>query len=69
MLLITRKWSRRLHQRGQSLVEFVLLLAVISMISYAFVSVMNRNIGAYWEHCVNLIVNDADPDKPRLKVE
>ncbi len=45
-------------QKGQTLVEFVLLLAVISLISYGFVSIMNRNIGAYWEHSVNLIVND-----------
>jgi hypothetical protein len=47
-----------LNQKGQTLVEFVLLLAVISMLSYGFVSIMNRNIGAYWEHCVNLILHD-----------
>ena len=69
LLLLKKKCSRLLNQRGQSLVEFVLLLAVISMLSYGFVAVMNRNIGAYWEHCVNLVVTDNDPDKPRLKVE
>jgi hypothetical protein len=47
-----------MNQRGQSLVEFVLLLAVISMLSYGFVSVMNRNIGTYWQYAVNLIIND-----------
>lgn len=50
--------KRWFNQRGQSLVEFVLLLAVISTISYGFVAVMNRNIGNYWQHSVNLIIND-----------
>ena len=49
---------KRFNQRGQSLVEFVLLLAVISMLSYGFVAVMNRNIGNYWQYAVNLIIND-----------
>jgi hypothetical protein len=53
-----RRSIKRLNQRGQSLVEFVLLLAVISMLSYGFVSVMNRNIGNYWQYAVNLIIND-----------
>jgi hypothetical protein len=53
-----RRFIKRLNQRGQSLVEFVLLLAVISMLSYGFVSVMNRNIGNYWQYAVNLIIND-----------
>ncbi len=53
-----RRLVKRLNQRGQSLVEFVLLLAVISMLSYGFVSVMNRNIGNYWQYAVNLIIND-----------
>jgi Flp pilus assembly pilin Flp len=52
-----------LNQKGQTLVEFVLLLAVISLISYGFVSIMNRNIGAYWEHCVNLILHDKPGEK------
>lgn len=57
-----------LNQRGQSLVEFVLLLAVISMLSYAFVAVMNRNIGKYWQHAVNLIINDR-PGITTAKIE
>jgi hypothetical protein len=48
----------KIGQKGQTLVEFVLLLAVISTLSYGFVAVMNRNIGAYWEHAVNLIIHD-----------
>jgi hypothetical protein len=53
-----REHLKRFNQSGQSLVEFVLLLAVISMLSYGFVSVMNRNIGNYWQYAVNLIIND-----------
>jgi hypothetical protein len=63
--LINQKLFRRLGQRGQTLVEFVLLLAVISTLSYGFVSIMNRNIGAYWEHCVNLVINDGNPNLPK----
>lgn len=59
------KFSRYFGQRGQTLVEFVLLLAVISTLSYGFVSIMNRNIGAYWEHCVNLVINDGNPNLPK----
>lgn len=58
-------------QRGQTLVEFVLLLAVISTISYGFVSIMNRNIGGYWEHCVNLVIHDKPlpPGSRKAKIE
>ncbi len=38
--------------------EFVLLLAAITSLSYFFIYVMNRNIARYWEYSVNLIVND-----------
>jgi len=47
-----------LSERGQSIVEFVLLLAAITSLSYFFIYVMNRNIARYWEYSVNLIVND-----------
>jgi len=64
------KCARWINQRGQTLVEFVLLLAVVSSISYGFVSIMNRNIGAYWEHCVNLVINDGNPNLPKqAKIE
>lgn len=58
-----------MQQNGQSLVEFVLLLAVISMLSYSFVAVMNSNLGSYWEHCVNIVVNDGDTTKPKLTID
>jgi len=61
--------SLLMQQKGQSLVEFVLLLAVISMLSYSFVAVMNSNLGSYWEHCVNIVVNDGDTTKPKLTID
>lgn len=67
--LFKRQFARFMKQKGQTLVEFVLLLAVISSISYAFVSIMNSNLGMYWEHCVNLVVTDNDPNKPKVTLE
>ena len=68
--LIKLKSLAWLNQKGQTLVEFVLLLAVVSSLSYGFVSLMNRNIGTYWEHCVNLVINDGNPNLPKqAKIE
>lgn len=47
-----------LGEKGQSIVEFVLLLLVITLVSYSFVAVMNGNIARYWEYAANLVVND-----------
>lgn len=52
-----------LQQRGQALVEFILLLVAIASISFGFVNLMNRNLGKYWEYYANLIIND----KPNVK--
>ncbi len=52
------KFLKKLGQKGQSVVEFALLLAVMALITYAFVHFMNRNLSRYWEHAVNLIIND-----------
>lgn len=51
------------RQQGQSIVEFVLLLLVVTSISYAFVGIVNRNIAIYWEYSVNLIINDKPGEK------
>jgi hypothetical protein len=63
LLLFIKKSAKLLKEKGQSLVEFVLLLAVISGLSYGFVAVINRNVGSYWEYCVNLVIHD----KPGVK--
>ena len=58
------KFTQWKNQKGQTLVEFVLLLAVVTTISYGFVSVINTNVGKYWTHCVNLVINDGHPSRP-----
>lgn len=56
-ILTNNKFLKKLGSRGQSIVEFVLLLAVITGVSYGFVAFMNRNLARYWEYSANLIVN------------
>jgi len=58
--------SKFLNKRGQSLVEFVLLLAVISGLSYGFVAVMNRHLVKYWEYSVNLVIDDKPGTKTAI---
>lgn len=53
----------RKNQRGQAIVEFVLLLVVISGLSFGFTMFMNRNLSKYWEYYANLVIND----KPGVK--
>lgn len=67
-LLPFKKFFTRLGKRGQSLVEFVLLLMVISGISWGFVALMNRNLAKYWEYYANLIVDDK-PGTKTVKLE
>lgn len=54
----SNKLTTVLGQRGQSILEFVLLLAVIMGLSYGFVAVMNKNLARYWVYSANLIIND-----------
>lgn len=49
---------RQVRQKGQALVEFILLLVVLSTISFLFVALMNRSLSRYWEYSVNLIIDD-----------
>lgn len=49
---------KRVRQKGQALVEFVLLLVVLSTISFLFVALMNRSLSRYWEYSINLIIDD-----------
>lgn len=49
---------KRARQKGQALVEFILLLVVLSSVSFFFVAFMNRSLSRYWEYSVNLIIDD-----------
>ncbi len=57
-LLPSNKLTKKLGDKGQTIVEFVLLLAVVTGLSFGFVAVMNKNLARYWEYSANLIVND-----------
>ena len=56
--------TQKLGERGQSIVEFVLLMCVLMGISWGFVSFMNYNLSRYWEYSANLVINDG-PNKPK----
>lgn len=69
-LLPNSKFLQKLkkNEKGQAIVEFVLLLLVIAGLSYGFVAVMNNNLGRYWEYFANLVVDDKPGTKSvRLK--
>lgn len=51
------------HQSGQTLIEFVLLLAVISGLSFIFLKLVNNNISLYWVFFVKKVVDD-----PKVKL-
>ena len=64
-----RSFSKKvLGQRGQTVIEFVLLLAAITFISWGFIMFMNKNIGKYWEYSANLIVNDKPGGEKKLNL-
>lgn len=52
-------------QSGQTLVEFVLLMAGIVIISLTFMRQINGNIASRWEKLANVILED---DGQKLKI-
>ncbi len=46
------------NQQGQSLVEFILLFLVITIISTVFIRGLNTNLADYWVAIVNIIIDD-----------
>lgn len=47
-----------LSERGQSLIEFILLLLVVSTISFTFVKLVNSQIASIWVDLAKTIVDD-----------
>lgn len=45
-------------QSGQTLVEFILLLASISIISFSFLKAINGNMSERWERIYKVILDD-----------
>lgn len=52
-------------QRGQSLVEYMLLLAIIVGISFSFMSGINNGLASRWEALAAVLVN-IDTDNPKV---
>lgn len=51
-------FGEKKSQSGQTLIEFVLLLAVISGLSFLFLKLVNNNISLYWVFFVKKVVDD-----------
>lgn len=47
-----------INQKGQTLVEFLLLLASIVAIAYTFMRVVNSNLGEQWTEMSQTILED-----------
>lgn len=55
------------NEQGQSLVEFVLLMATILIVSMTFMKLVNGNIGKYWTAMGQTLLLDVD-SKQKLKL-
>lgn len=68
--LISRKKLPPLKtcEKGQSFVEFILLMLMIIMISFNFMKIVNTNLGKTWTAMVNVVVKDTNPDAASVKL-
>lgn len=46
------------NQDGQSFVEFIFLLALISILSLGYLKIVNTNIAEFWRGSVTFIIDD-----------
>ena len=54
-----------LDQKGQSFIEFVLLMLMVIGLSYGYMRIVNGNLGKKWSSMVTVIVNDSYEKKDR----
>lgn len=55
------------NSKGQTLLEFMLLMSLIAIISFAFMKVINTNLGERWTKFVNIIIDDPNVQAPALR--
>lgn len=55
------------NEQGQSLVEFVLLMASILLVSMSFMKIVNGNIAKYWTAMGQTLLLDVDSNQ-KLKL-
>lgn len=67
-ILTQSRFYQDLNERGQSIIEFVLLLSVVTALSYGFVFMMNKNLANFWQYAANLIVDDK-PGTKTVKIK
>lgn len=49
-------------EKGQTFIEFILLLVMLIGISYGLLATVNGNVASRWKTLVTLIVNPTDTD-------
>lgn len=58
MFIRSKMKNKFRNNKGQSLVEFVLLLSVILLISLSFLRLTNNNIANVWKNMANKLVEN-----------
>jgi Flp pilus assembly pilin Flp len=55
------------NEKGQTFLEFVLLLMMIMLMSFGYMKIINTGIGKYWTSMANTLLIDV-PDSRKLKL-
>ena len=55
------------NEKGQTFLEFVLLLMMIMLMSFGYMKIINTGIGKYWTSMANTLLIDV-PDAKKLKL-
>lgn len=58
----TRKQINLKNEKGQSFVEFMLLLLVMISLSFIYLKIVNTNVSKIWTLMVNTVIQDTNPD-------
>lgn len=56
-----------LNEKGQTILEFALLLLVIVTVSFSFVALINLRLASVWEYVVNIVVYDKPVKNLKIK--
>jgi hypothetical protein len=55
------------NEKGQTILEFALLLLVIVTVSFSFVALINLRLASVWEYVVNIVVYDKPVKNLKIK--
>ena len=65
MRLVKKKFLESKNQRGQTLLEFLLLFAMILLISFAVLAVVNGHMANRWKGIGNKILGPTSTTPPK----